>query len=69
MTTTSIIRELNRMPLSDKLIVIEKTLRTIRIEKDKSLKSAVDALYNDYKSDKHLTAFSKLDKEPFYEAR
>lgn len=33
------------------------------------MKAAVESLYNDYKSDKELTAFTDLDKEPFYEAR
>jgi hypothetical protein len=69
MTPTNIIRELERLPLSDKLFVIERTLKSIRIEKERSLKAAVDNLYGDYKSDKELTVFTQLDKEPFYEAR
>ncbi len=69
MTTTNIIRELDRLPLTDKLFVIERTLKAIRTEKEKGLKAAVETLYDDYKTDKDLTAFTKLDKEPFYEAR
>jgi hypothetical protein len=69
MTTTSIIKELDRLPLTDKLFIIERTLKSIRIEKEKGLKSAVESLYSDYKTDKALTAFTKLDKEQFYEAR
>ncbi len=69
MTATTIIRELEKLPLTDKLLVMERTLKSIRAEKQKSLKSAVDSLYKDYKSDKELTAFTQLDKEPFYEAR
>jgi len=69
MTPTNIIRELERLPLSDKLLVIERTLKSIRTEKERSLKVAVDSLYDDYKSDKELTVFTQLDKEPFYEAR
>ena len=69
MTLTNIIRELERLPLSDKLFVIERTLKSIRTEKERSLKTAVDNLYGDYKSDKELTVFTQLDKEPFYEAR
>lgn len=69
MTTTDIIQELDRLPLADKLLIIERTLKSIRIEKAKSLKIAVDTLYDDYKTDKELTAFTKLDKEPFYETR
>ncbi len=49
MTAESIIRELEKLPLTDKLLVIERTLNTIRTERQKSLKSAVDSLYDDYK--------------------
>ena len=69
MTTSNIIRELERLPLTDKLFVIERTLKFIRTEKEKGLRTAVDNLYDDYKADKELTAFTKLDKEPFYETR
>ena len=69
MTTSIIIRELQRLPLAEKLFIIEKTLKFIRTEKEKVLKSAIDKLYDDYKTDKELVVFTKLDKEPFYEAR
>ena len=69
MTTENIIRELDKLPLSEKLLVIEHTLKAIRTEKQKSLNAAVDSLYGDYKNDKELTAFTQLDNEPFYEAR
>ena len=63
----NIIRELDRLPLTDKLFVIECALKSIRIEKEKSLKTAVDNLYDDYATNGELTFFAKLDKEPFYE--
>jgi hypothetical protein len=69
MTTANIIKELERLPLADKLLVIEQTLKSIRTGKENSLKTAVDSLYADYKSDKDLTAFIALDNEVFYEAR
>ena len=69
MTTTDIIRELESLPLTEKLFVIEKTLRSIRKEKDKTLTSAVENLYQDYSANKELTIFTNLDKEPFYETR
>ena len=69
MTTTNILRELDKLPLTDKLFVIERTLKSIRIETEKSLTTAVDNLYDDYKNDKDLTAFTNLDKESFYETR
>ena len=69
MTPSNIIRELERLPLTDKLFVIERTLKSIRTEKEKGLRVAVDNLYEDYKSDGELTAFTELDNEPFYETR
>ena len=69
MKTVNIIRELDRLPLTDKLFVIERTLKSIRTEKEKSMKTAVESLYNDYKTDKELTVFTQLDKQPFYETR
>ena len=69
MTTATIIHELERLPLKDKLLVMERALRSIRIQNEKNLKHAVDILYDDYKIDKELTAFTLLDKESFYETR
>jgi hypothetical protein len=69
MTATAIIDEINRLPLTEKLLVVEKTLEAIRQEKKLSLKEAANLLYDDYKSDKELTIFTQLDTEPFYEAR
>ncbi len=69
MTATAIIDEINRLPLAEKLLVVEKTLEAIRQEKKLSLKEAANLLYDDYKSDKELTIFTQLDTEPFYEAR
>ncbi len=69
MTTAAIIKEINKLPVTEKLLVVEKTLKVIRQQREHDLIHAVDALYNDYKSDKDLIAFTKLDAESFYEAR
>lgn len=69
MTTENLIRELDKLPLTEKLLVIERTLKSIRTEEQKHLKKAVDTLYDDYKNDKELTALTQLDNEPFYETR
>ena len=69
MTTTNIIQALEKLPLTEKLFIIERTLKSIRTEKEKSLKAAVDTLQNEYNTNKDLTAFTVLDKEPFYETR
>lgn len=69
MTTTAIIREINKLPVREQLLLVEKTLKTIRQQKEHTMDSAVAALYDDYKSNQELTIFTKLDAEPFYEAR
>jgi hypothetical protein len=68
MTAASIIKEINKLPLTEKLLVAEKTLEAIRQDKQRSLANAVDTLYNDYKSDKELIIFTQLDAASFYEA-
>lgn len=69
MTTTAIIKEINKLPFTEKLLLVEKTLKSIRQQREHNLDHAVSSLYNDYKSDKELTIFTKLDTELFYEAR
>lgn len=69
MTTSAIIEEISRLPLTEKLLVVEKTLKTIKQEREQELQSAAYKLYDDYNSDKELTAFTVLDPETFYEAK
>jgi hypothetical protein len=68
--TTQILREINSLPLLQKMLVVEKVICSIRKEEEKmSLEEAADSLYNDYINDKDLTAFAALDGEDFYETR
>ena len=69
MTTALLVREISKLPWAERLLVVEKTLKFIRQDKQKSLAQAVDALYNDYCHDPELTAFTALDTESFQEAR
>jgi len=69
MTTETIIKELDKLPLTDKLLVLERTLKSMRQDREKNLSNAVKVLYDEYKTDKELTIFSQLDKDPFYETR
>jgi hypothetical protein len=70
METREIIRAIRKLPINKRMIIIERTIKTIR-ESDtrKKMEKAVDLLLNDYKNDKELTAFCNLDYENFYEAR
>lgn len=70
MTTTTIIKEINRLPLSKRMLIIEKTLKSNRATSIKdSLTSAAINLQDLYKQDKELTVFTNLDYAEFYEAR
>lgn len=69
METKEILKEIEKLPLKEKLLLVEKTLRHIREHSDDILDKAVDSLLSDYKSDYELTAFSGLDLENFYEAK
>ena len=70
MGTKEILMAIKKLPVSDRMLIVEKTLKNIReasIKKD--MEEAADALLEDYKSDKELTAFASIDFESFYEAR
>ena len=70
MSTQEIINEINRLPLKDRLLIIEKTLEAIRVnELSQQLSVAADVMAPEYKSNKELTAFTSIDLEDFYEAR
>lgn len=60
MTTSAIIKEIDKLPLPDKLLVIERTLIAIRTNKERSdLEYAAKMLADDYTTDKELTVFAK----------
>jgi hypothetical protein len=70
METKEIIREIKKLPLADRISVIEKTLKTVKADSvQHPLKRASEILYNDYKNDKELTAFSSIDIDNFYETK
>ncbi len=70
MEATRIIKEIARLPLIERMLIIENAIKSIREESSKksSLKEGAMALLSDYKTDKELTAFTSLDGENFYEA-
>ena len=70
METKDIISEITKLPVKDRLYIIEKTVKTIQLDDEKEqMRKAANQLYNDYKDDADLTAFTELDLEDFYEAR
>ena len=70
MGTQQLIREIEKLPTTKKLVIIERTLKSMRERENKNqMEKAVERLRKDYKTDKELTAFTSLDLEDFYETR
>jgi hypothetical protein len=61
MNASQIIKEIERLPLNKRMIIVERTIKSIRENKNKSkLKIGADSLMADYVNDPELTLFSKL---------
>ena len=70
METAQIINETGKLPIYQRMIVVEHIIRSIRqSEQDRTLETAAERLYADYKNDSELTIFTQLDGEDFYEPR
>ena len=77
MTQAEILQELKRLPVLDRLTVVETALHLIRedlqreehaedrLQTKQQLAAAAEALLADYASDEELTAFTVLDSEDF----
>lgn len=70
METKIILEEINKLPVEDKMYVLERTIKSIReIEIKEKMSKAVSELMEEYKSNKELTAFTEIDFENFYETK
>lgn len=70
MGTSELLRQIKRLPVNKRLVIVEKTLKSIRDVKNKSkLKKAADKLLEEYQANEELTIFTSLDFENFYEAK
>lgn len=70
MNTSEIIKEIEKLPLSKKVFVIEKAIQSIRKDEEYSkMENAASVLLSDYESDYNLTAFTNIDYDSFYEAK
>jgi hypothetical protein len=67
--TTDIMHNIDRLPVSQRMLIVEYIIRSIRHEDKQPLEKAADLLYSDYLNDKELTIFTQLDCEEFYETR
>jgi len=69
METLEIMRDVNRLPLSQQMLIAERIIHSIRKREQTSLETAAEHLFADYMADENLTVFTKLDCEDFYESR
>ena len=70
MRTSELIKEIQRLPVSKRIFIIEKTIHSIRTSEEKNvMKKAAEELYIDYKTDNELIAFTSIDFSDFYEAK
>jgi len=70
METREIIRAIRKLPVSKRMLIVERTLKTIReSETRKRMVKAAESLFEDYKNNKELIAFTQLDFEGFYETK
>jgi hypothetical protein len=70
MRTDELIKEIQKLPIQKRIYVIEKSLHSLRNQEEKkAMNEATELMWPDYKSDKELTAFTKIDFEDFYETK
>lgn len=70
MQIEELIHEIQLLPMSKKVYLVEETLKSIKKEElALQMESAAEELSEEYLTNKNLTAFTELDLESFYEAK
>ena len=70
MNISEILKEIERLPNHERIMLIEMVKKTLRREEEADrMRHAARELQVDYEADKELTAFTDLDLEDFYEPR
>ena len=69
MQAVDLMHDISSLPKSQRMLLVEYIIRSIRYEEQPPLKKAAERLYKDYLNDKELTVFTQLDCEDFYETR
>jgi len=65
MEVLEIMRNVNRLPLPQQMLVAERIIHSVRYREQPPMSIAAERLYEDYTTDENLTAFTKLDGEDF----
>lgn len=70
MKEKDLLKELMKLPFKKRMFIIEKVIHSIREEEESDgMYQAAEDLFEDYNTDKELTAFTDLDPEDFYETK
>ncbi|RLD21728.1 MAG: hypothetical protein DRI69_03270 [Bacteroidetes bacterium] len=70
MSAQEIIKEIQQLPVSQRMLVIEQTLKSIRASTHRqNMENAVEEVIEDYTSDKELSSFTDIDFDRFYETK
>ena len=70
METLEIIKQIEQLPLDKRMLILERTLKSIReIEIKEKINWAVNELQAEYKANKDLTVFTDIDFVNFYETK
>jgi hypothetical protein len=68
MTTATLLDQIYHLPVSERILIVKRTLQSIRAEKN-DMTGAVALMTDEYRNDSELTAFTQLDMVNFYETR
>ena len=70
MKTDELIKEIELLPIDERMMIIEKAIHSVRIQNEKKkLAKIAHALILEYSQNEELTSFTALDFEEFYETR
>ena len=70
MEISTLISEIQHLPLTERFYIVEETIKSIKKEDGKlQMELAARQLAEDYNTDTDLTAFASLDYEHFYDAK
>jgi hypothetical protein len=68
MSKNELIQQIEQLPIQDRIYLVEKVVHSIRAQAEQeNMTQAAESLYQDYKNDKELTAFTDIDLDNFYE--
>jgi hypothetical protein len=70
MNSLDLLDKVTKLPVQNRIDIIEKTLISIKQELNKNqMQYAAEQLFDDYANNSSLTEFTNIDADDFYEAK